>query len=424
MLETKIISKIISAVEQGFDEQLDFLAQLVRFASLRGQEAPAQEFMAQAFREAGFKVDQWKIEIQDLENLSGFSPQCTGFENAIGVVGTHAPSIPKGKSLILNGHIDVVPTGPLDMWTSPPFEPQIKDGWMYGRGAGDMKAGLVANLYALKALRHIGLQPAAPVYVQSVIEEESTGNGALATLQRGYTADAVLITEPGGDMIEAANVGVIWLQVEIRGRPAHAAYAGSGFNAIEACYPIIDALYKLESRWNEEKHSAYEQIEHPINFVLSKIEGGDWTSSVPSWCRFDMRLGIYPDRDVDDCRAEIETAIMNAAREDPFLSDNLPRLTYHGFLTPGYVYPRGTEMEMVLSRAHQQVYGSELGGFPSTALTDGRIYGHFYELPTLVYGPIAEDIHGFNERVNLESVRKITQSVSLFIAEWCGLEHA
>ena len=137
-----------------------------------------------------------------------------------------------------------------------------------------------------------------------------------------------------------------------------------------------------------------------------------------------MRLGIYPDRDVDDCRAEIETAIMNAAREDPFLSDNLPRLTYHGFLTPGYVYPRGTEMEMVLSRAHQQVYGSELGGFPSTALTDGRIYGHFYELPTLVYGPIAEDIHGFNERVNLESVRKITQSVSLFIAEWCGLEHA
>ena len=198
MLETKIISKIISAVEQGFDEQLDFLAQLVRFASLRGQEAPAQEFMAQAFRDAGFKVDQWKIEIQDLENLSGFSPQCTGFENALGVVGTHAPSIPKGKSLILNGHIDVVPTGPLDMWTSPPFEPQIKDGWMYGRGAGDMKAGLVANLYALKALRHIGLQPAAPVYVQSVIEEESTGNGALATLQRGYTADAAVVGEPTG----------------------------------------------------------------------------------------------------------------------------------------------------------------------------------------------------------------------------------
>jgi acetylornithine deacetylase len=135
-----------------------------------------------------------------------------------------------------------------------------------------------------------------------------------------------------------------------------------------------------------------------------------------------MRLGIYPDRDVENCRAEIETAIMNAAREDPFLSENLPRLTYHGFLTPGYVYARGTEMEMVLSRAHQQVYGSELDGFPSTALTDGRIYGLFYDMPTLVYGPSAENIHSFNERVDLESLRKITKTVAVFIAEWCGLE--
>ena len=422
MLEKEIANKIIDAVDQGFDEQLEFLARLVSFPSLRGQEAPAQEFMAQFFREEGLEVDQWKIEIQDLESINGYSPQCTDFEDALGVVGIHTPSTTKGNSLILNGHIDVVPTGPLDMWTSPPFKPHIKDGWMYGRGAGDMKAGLVANLYALKALRHLGFQPAAPVYLQSVIEEESTGNGALATIQRGYKADAVLITEPGGDMIESANVGVIWLQVEVRGHPAHAAYAGTGFNAIEACFPIIEALHKLESRWNEEKHPVYEQIEHPINFVVSKIVGGDWTSSVPSWCKFDVRMGIYPDRDVEVCRAEIETAIMNAARKDSFLSQNPPRLTNHGFLTPGYVYPRETEMEIALSKAHKLVFESEIEAFPSTALTDGRIYAHFYDMPTLVYGPIAENIHGFDERVNLESVRKVTQAVALFVAEWCGLE--
>jgi acetylornithine deacetylase len=90
--------------------------------------------------------------------------------------------------LILNGHIDVVPTGPHEMWTTPPFEPSIRDGRLYGRGAGDMKAGLAATVGALDALRAIGLQPAAPVYLQSVVEEECTGNGALACLHRGYRA--------------------------------------------------------------------------------------------------------------------------------------------------------------------------------------------------------------------------------------------
>ena len=123
------------------------------------------------------------------------------YDDAWNVVGAHRPKTPKGKSLILNGHIDVVPTGPLDMWSSPPFEPRISGGWMYGRGAGDMKAGLAANLAALDALARLGLKPAGDVYVQSVVEEECTGNGALACLQRGYRADAAIIPEPSGDRL-------------------------------------------------------------------------------------------------------------------------------------------------------------------------------------------------------------------------------
>lgn len=421
-MESEVILRIKDAVDQNFDEQIDFLAELVGFASLRGQEAPAQEFMAETMQGMGLEVDKWLINVEDLEGYPGYSPQLSALDCALGVVGVHTPDVQKGKSLILNGHIDVVPTGILDMWKSPPFQARIEGDWMYGRGAGDMKAGLASNLFAHKALQFCGYQPSGSVYFQSVIEEESTGNGSLATIQRGYTADAVLITEPGGDMIESANVGVIWLQVEIRGRPAHAAYAGAGFNAIEACLPIIKALHRVEARWNADKHPAYEQIDHPINFVVSKIKGGEWTSSVPSWARFDIRIGIYPDRDVEECRLEIEDAIFKAAREDPNLSESPPRLLYHGFLTPGYVYPLRTEMGKVLSKAHELVYGNELQAFPSTALTDGRIYGFFHDMTTLVYGPKAENIHAYDERVNLESVRKVTQAVALFIAEWCGLE--
>jgi len=106
------------------------------------------------------------------------------------------------------------------MWTHAPFDPVIEGDWLYGRGGADMKVGHAANIFAMDALRRIGLQPAATVYVQSVVEEESTGNGALMTHLRGYTADAALIPEPEEEKLVRANVGVVWFQVEVKGHPA------------------------------------------------------------------------------------------------------------------------------------------------------------------------------------------------------------
>ncbi len=409
------------AVDDGFDEQIQFLADLVSIPSLRGQEAPAQDFMAEGFRARGYGVDKWKIEKADIEQMEGFSPAPVSYDNAWDVVGLHRPAEVKGRSLILNGHNDVVPEGPHDMWSSPPFAPRIEGGWMYGRGAGDMKAGLVANLFAMEAVKRAGFAPAAAVSMQSVIEEECTGNGALACLQRGYRADAALITEPSGERLTTAQVGVIWIQVELRGRPAHAAYATEGFNAIEAIRKVTDALHELEARWNADKHPLFEEVEHPLNFVVSKIEGGDWTSSVPAWCRFDVRVGIYPEREVEDCRREVEAVIVETCRADPFLANNPPRLTYHGFLAPGYVLPRGSDAEGLLTDCHREVTGEALEGRALTALTDARFFGLYQKTPSLVYGPTARDIHGFDERVDLESTRRVTQTLALFIADWCGL---
>ena len=160
------------------------------------------------------------------------------------VVATHRPRQVTGRSLILNGHIDVVPTGPRSGWSRDPYEPAVIDGWMYGRGVADMKAGLSANLYALLALRALGMQPAAPVYLQSVVEEECTGNGALACLQRGYRADAAFITEPLEPKLMRAQVGPIWFQVQVTGDPQHASggFHEAGANAIEKAYVLICAL--------------------------------------------------------------------------------------------------------------------------------------------------------------------------------------
>ena len=308
-MDKEITHAILQAVDRRFDEQTEFLAEVSAQASTRGQEQGAQKLMDEQFRARGYATDIWEIDVNEIAGLPGFSPVLENYDEALNVVATHRGRAQSGRSLILNGHIDVVPEGPLDMWRRPPYQPWIDDGWMYGRGTGDMKAGLVANLYALDALRDAGYQPAADVYIQSVVEEECTGNGALSCLQRGYTADAALIPEPFDEKLVTAQVGIIWMQVYLRGTPVHAMQTSSGVNAIEAAIPIIAALRQLEETWNVDKpkHARFEHVEHPLNLNIGRIQGGDWPSSVPAWCCFDVRMGIYPGQDIDAAREEIES---------------------------------------------------------------------------------------------------------------------
>ncbi|HKI97234.1 MAG TPA: ArgE/DapE family deacylase [bacterium] len=424
MPDAELTRKILDAVERRFDEQVEFTAELVRQPSVRGAEHTVQDVMAGALRERGYAVDRWRIEVEEIAHLPGFSPVHADYANAWNVVGAHRSRSSQGRSLILNGHVDVVPVGPLDMWDTPPFAPRVEEGWMYGRGAGDMKAGLAGCLYALDSLRALGLQPAADVYVQSVVEEECTGNGALACLQRGYRADAALIPEPLGEALVSAQVGVIWFQVKLKGRPVHVAYAGTGANAIEAAWPIIQALHGLEADWNsaDRRHPAWREEAHPINLNIGRIAGGDWASSVPAWCTFDVRIAVFPGQDLAAARREIEDCVRLAAQDNPFLADYPPEIVYHGFLAEGYELSGADEPTRVLGEAHRACYGESLRRVPTTATTDARFYGLYAGIPALVYGPTSESIHGFNERVNLESVRRNTQTMALFIADWCGLE--
>ncbi|MCS5607594.1 MAG: ArgE/DapE family deacylase [Alphaproteobacteria bacterium] len=423
MLDSATAGEIKDAVDAGFNEQVDFTAELVKFPSRRGREHTAQDFMALAMRDQGLAVDRWQIDVKQLMHLPGFSPVYVDFDNAFNVVGTHRDESSKGRSLILNGHIDVVPEGPVEMWSSPPYEPRVEGDWMYGRGSGDMKAGLAGAMYALKALDRIGVKPAADVFLQSVVEEECTGNGALACLARGYRADAALIPEPMGDCLVRAQLGVMWLQIKVQGIPVHVAYAGSGSNAIEAAYGLILGLKELEKKWNAERidQPLYAGHDHPINFNVGKIQGGDWASSVPSWCVFDLRVAVYPGDDLNFRRAELEACIRDAASQEAFLRNAPPQVKYNGFLAEGYVLKDADKAENALGWAHQEAYGQELRAEVTTATTDARFFGLYADTPGLVYGPLSEGIHGFDERVSLESVRQNTQAIALFIAEWCGL---
>lgn len=428
-MQSDLKSCLFDAVDAAFDKQVAFLAEITSHPSLRGQEQLAQAFMAAELVERGYEVDRWQIDLADIQHLPGFSPVLGPYEDAVNVVGTHRSKTQKGRSLILNGHIDVVPTGPLDMWDSPPFDPRVADGWLYGRGGGDMKAGLAANLFAMDALTACGVAPAANVFYQSVVEEECTGNGALACLARGYAADAALIPEPFAEHLVTAQLGVIWFQVHLKGLPTHVAYAGTGANAIEAALPLFQALHQMEHRWNavDNRHSDYAHMDHALNLNIGKFEGGDWTSSVPAWSTFDVRMAIFPGQSIDAAKAEIEQVILDAARDNDFLRNSLPEIVYHGFHAEGYALSQDSSTKAasainLLDQAHQAATGDSLVREAITATTDARFFGLYADTPALVYGPRAEAIHGFNERVELESMRRITKATTLFIADWCGTE--
>jgi len=420
--------EILSVVEAGFARQVDFLCELTGFPSTRGEESAAQQFMADAFAARGLQIDRWPLDHRELEHLPGYSPVLKPYDNAVNVVGSSHPKSARGRSLILNGHIDVVPTGPVDMWSRPPYSAAIEGDWLYGRGAGDMKAGLVANLFALDALAALGFRPAADCYLQSVVEEECTGNGALSCLHRGYRADAALIPEPFNETLVSAQVGVIWLQIRLKGIPAHVAYAAAGVNAIEAVFPLVAALRELEHQWNAaDKPSHYAPIAHPLNLNIGKIEGGDWASSVPAWATLDVRMGIYPGQDLNQAEQAIRDCIVTAARQSAFLRENPPQIINHGFRAEGYSLAddrseAATSAIQTLAAAHQQVSGEALRQEAVTATTDARFFGLYGGIPTLVYGPKAEHIHGYDERVSLASTLRVTQTIALFIANWCGLE--
>ena len=422
-LEKALQDKILAAVGNGFARQLEYTQALIRFASTRGCEHAIQDFVHDTWRSRNYAVERVWMDQAAIERHPGGSRFSASHSTAPLVIAHHRPVRETGQSLILQAHVDVVPAGPADLWTHPAFDPVIEGDWLYGRGGADMKAGHAANLAALDALRSIGLEPAGRICLQSVVEEESTGNGALMAHLAGYRADAVLIPEPEDEMLVRANVGVLWFEVEVRGHPVHVREMGSGANAIDAVYRVIGALRVLEEKWNADKtgRQHFHDAAHPINLNIGRIEGGDWASSVPAWCKIQCRIAIYPGVRAADAAAEIEECITAFARSDRFLANMPPRVTFNGFFAEGYVQPEGTQAEAVLGHAHQSAVGRPLESFMTAGYVDTRVFALYDQIPALCYGPVSRNIHGFDEAVSIASLQRITGTIALFIAEWCGV---
>ena len=417
-------AEIIAAADAAQEDLHALLLALVAFPSLNGNEDGAQRFMEAIFLDLGLRTERFAVTDAEIRDLPGYSPAVGHWDRHDNVVGTHVPREVRGRSLILNGHIDVVPVGAEELWTQPPFAPVIRDGRLYGRGSGDMKAGIAAYVAAFRALAALGLQPAACVHLQSVVEEECTGNGALACLHRGYTAEAAVIPEPFDHALLSAQVGVMWLSIEVFGKPAHVLNAAQGLNAIEAAFALWNGLKALESEWNEarHRHPAFAHVDNPVRFNLGRIEGGEWASSVPTRCVMELRCGFQPGMTAAQARAAIASRLRDCVARDPRLAGSGHRVRYAGFQAEGFVADTTGPLFSTLADAHGRVIGAAPALFASSATTDARVFHLYGKIPVTCYGPQAHNIHGIDESVSLESVRQVTRVLALFMARWCGLE--
>jgi len=350
------------------------------------------------------------------------SPFDWAVDGKANVVGTwEAGAANHGRSLILNGHVDVVSPEPAGQWPRDPFVAHLEDGWLYGRGAADMKCGLAAMVGAVKGLRRLGLEPHAPIHVQSVVEEECTGNGSLQTVLAGYTADAAVIAEPFGAAITTSQVGVLWFHVRMTGLPGHAAEGGHAVNAIESSLRMIQALRVLESELNASPPVPYDAYPHPIGLNVGTIRGGDWPSTVPGECTIGFRIALYPGMEVRDLQDRIEGIVAEAASADEAMFAHPPEVIYRGFRAPGYEVERDHPLVTTLASAYARHHGVGPALVATTGTTDARVFGLAAGIPSVCFGPYAEQAHGVGERVYLPSVTQTAQVLGLFIRDWCGL---
>jgi len=422
-LSQDAIAAITSAVEAQFENQVGFLQEIVRSPSLRGEEAGVQRIVEAALNGRGYDVETYPLDLSALQDHPAYSPATIDYADTFNVTGRKTPANASGRSLILNAHVDVVPTANPDHWTHPPFSATRLGDWLYGRGAGDMKAGLTANLFAIDAIEAAGFALQAPLEFQSVIDEEVTGNGTAAAIQRGARADAVLIPEPTDEELTFANSGVIKFRITVQGVPAHPREPESGLSAIEAAYLVIKELQVLEARWNAEKldHAGFDKLANPASLNIGTIAGGEWPASIPFECRFEGRIGFYPGDRPATRMAALEQVLGEIGALDPRLEKANPRLEWIGTCQPGYRLEEGTEAETVLASSHGVVTGQPLERSIMACYLDAALYMNHCGIPSLTYGPVTKNIHGIDECVNLPSLKRVTQTIALFTAEWCGI---
>jgi acetylornithine deacetylase len=402
-------------------EGVRFLQLLVQEESTRGNESGAQAIIVEKCRELGLALEIWEIGEDELLKHPVFSSDRNSFSGNPNVVGV-LKGDGGGRSIILNGHIDVVPEGDRNEWTRDPYSGHIEDGKLYGRGSTDMKGGTVSLLLAIEAIIRAGIRLKGDVIFQSVIEEESGGAGTLAAVIKGYKADGAIIPEPTNMKIFPKQQGSMWFRVTVKGRSAHGGTRYEGTNAIEKAMLIIESLQKLEKARNIKINDPlYDNVPIPIPINIGKINSGQWPSSVPDIAVIEGRMGVSPEETLENAQKEMVESLSELKEQDEWLKANPPQVEWFGGRwLPGAIEDDHPLMDTVME-SFMKVKQTDPIIEASPWGTDGGILSRVGDTPVIVFGPgITAVAHDVNEYVHIEDVIDAAEIIALSILKWCG----
>ena len=418
---TEFHKKIASSIKNYHNEIIEFIQSAIHLPSLANNEGPVQELIAKKLSSFDLHVDHVPIYFETIKEHPAFYDDGFSPDSRYNIVGSWNNN-GNGRSLILNGHVDVVPTGPQENWSGSPWSGSINKDRIYGRGACDMKAGLISGIYAVKILKESGFKPNGSVQIQSVVGEESGGCGTLTNIVKGYTADGAIILEPTSLSICPIQSGALTFRIIINGRATHAATRWEGISAIEKFELVHQAILGLE----KDRHKLF-QVKYyenpnrvaPIN--IGTIHSGDWHSTVPDKLTAEGRLGVFPGESAQEARNSLESTIKKIAAEDPWLKNSPPVLKWINGQYESGKTPIEHPLVKTLKSCHESVSNKRAKLEGATYGSDLRLFTNHAKIPAVLYGPGDVRLaHSANEYVEIQDVMRSVEVIANFIVQWCG----
>ena len=382
---------------------------------MTGAESEIQAVVAEMLADAGMTVQRLDVSLSDVEGEADFPGIEVDRRELPIVVGRLTGNVP-GPTRMLCAHVDVVPPGDEGTWTSPAFEPTVRDGLMFGRGACDMKGGLVSALESIRLLQAGDSDWAGEVVFLAVPSEEDGGSGAYAALKAGVSADVCVITEPTELEMVVSHGGAITFTLDVPGKAAHASVRREGVSALDNLTYLVEALKQDEIARNQsESRPEMAELGLPYPTIIGQVEGGNWASTVMDRVVAHGRYGVRIGQDCDGAADDLRAAGEAASSEHDFLAEHPPGLSVWGGRVDSSAIDSTHELPDSLRRAAAAIGVREPRAVGAPYGADMRLFINQGNIPTVMYGPGSVKVaHSADEHVPLAEVAECAS----VLAEW------
>ena len=414
---------ILDTIDANREQAIGLLQQMVAIPSVTGDEAAIQAFVAEYMKGIGLEVDMWETDWEALKQHPGYRPVERGYEGRPNIVAT-ARGTGGGRSLLLNGHTDVIPVGNGEGWSDNPWSAKIENGRIYGRGACDMKSGVASHILAVEYLKAAGVRLKGDVYINVVIDEEVSGHGTLDTVIRGYKADAGISGETSDLHVQPACIGRIWFQIDIEGKPAGIQQRYLGISAIDLGNKVVKAVQELEDhRVATVKHPLYPNALDSLPCIIGSFQAGNYPSAFPASAVLKGSIGTVPGEDHEGVKQSLVDKIAEMAATDEWMKDHPPVVRFVGYDAEASEIARDHGIVEAVSKAYTEITGKEPVISGRQGAADTRFLNSYGETPTVIFGPGSTAVmHANDEYVSIDDYITAIKVMALSIYDWCGAE--